>query len=394
MTRHASKAKNPWGILLAMLLILVPILSYSYNAGAVSLQDLYINYSTSNNTLTVNTMFYNLKLDADNGGITWIEIKNDVGETFTALNSTTSPYIGIYQVENDTVVKITNYSLEVNKISSDIVVAKLNKTLENNASLEIVFFFYSWTPEIDYMITYNGIQNKLIISYPVETTILNQSLIEVNLLKYTYSNLTISPMTINTTVDAENLVAIGMQALSVSNNTTKLAFFQGIIPVTPQPANLTYNLELIDNSSIRTLLLEYDVNNTTTIKSSVFLTNYLPAVLGSTPLAIILKNTGTSDLEFKILSQLKSYLNQLNTTIQNLNQVINNLRQENNNLTKQLDYYKGKVDVYKQELEKAKTDYKILKERLSNNARLTVVALIVGLILGLVGGLFVVRIRK
>ncbi|MEB3789656.1 MAG: hypothetical protein GSR72_07180, partial [Desulfurococcales archaeon] len=147
-------------------------------------------------------------------------------------------------------------------------------------------------------------------------------------------------------------------------------------------------------SSIRTLLLEYNVNNTTTIKSSVFLTNYLPAVLGSTPLAIILKNTGTSDLEFKILSQLKSYLNQLNNTIQNLNQVIENLRQENTNLTKQLDYYKGKVDVYKQELEKAKTDYKILKERLSNDARLTVAALIVGLILGLVGGLFVVRIRK
>ncbi len=377
-----------------MLLILAPILSYSYTAGAVSLQDLYINYSTSNNTLTINTMFYNLKLDADNGGITWIEIRNDIGETFTALNSTTYPYIGIYQVENNTVVKITNYSLEVNKISSDIVVAKLSKTFENNTSLEIVFFFYSWTPEIDYMITYNGGQNKLIISYPVETTDLNQSLIEVNLLKYSYPNLTVSPMVLNTTVNAENLVAVGMQALSVSNNTTKLAFFQGIIPVTPEPVNLTYKLEPLDNSSIRTLLLEYNVNNTTTIKSSVFLTNYLPAVLGSTPLAIILKNTGTSDLEFKILSQLKSYLNQLNNTIQNLNQVIENLRQENTNLTKQLDYYKGKVDVYKQELEKAKTDYKILKERLSNDARLTVAALIVGLILGLVGGLFVVRIRK
>ncbi len=377
-----------------MLLILAPILSYSYTAGAVSLQDLYINYSTSNNTLTINTMFYNLKLDADNGGITWIEIRNDIGETFTALNSTTYPYIGIYQVENNTVVKITNYSLEVNKISSDIVVAKLSKTFENNTSLEIVFFFYSWTPEIDYMITYNGGQNKLIISYPVETTDLNQSLIEVNLLKYSYPNLTVSPMVLNTTVNTENLVAVGMQALSVSNNTTKLAFFQGIIPLTPEPVNLTYKLEPLDNSSIRTLLLEYNVNNTTTIKSSVFLTNYLPAVLGSTPLAIILKNTGTSDLEFKILSQLKSYLNQLNNTIQNLNQVIENLRQENTNLTKQLDYYKGKVDVYKQELEKAKTDYKILKERLSNDARLTVAALIVGLILGLVGGLFVVRIRK
>ncbi len=379
------------------MIIIVASMPLTINTHAVSLSDIYLNYSYSNNTITINTNFYDMRINGTAGGITWIQIKNDIGNKLVVVDNETEPLASLYILQNNEKISVTNYNLTYTKPSNDIIIVNLTKST-NNETIIVKYIIYAWTPKIDLYIDYYSNQTQDIeIHFPlIYTQIQNNTLIQTYVTNLTNSNITTAPLPVNTSVPGTYTQAIGIVALKIINQTTDFAFFQGIKVKTPSPSEINYSkIQINNNTTIRTLSLKY--NSTTDgshIEISFMNTNYLPAILGEPTYVLIMRTAGNIDNDLKIITQLKSYLNQLNETVQNLNNAIENLIEQNKNITKQLDECKGQIDVLQQELTKAKTDYKVLQERLSHSGRIATFSLIAGIILGLIGGMYVVRIRK
>ncbi len=376
------------GATILALLAMLPIVAAA-QAITQPLPGPYLRITEANETITISTPYYTLNVSKTNGTILAYAARGPVGEV---LSIGPGPSI-LYGASEDTITPVTWGSVELLQLSQDEAVVVLrNSTVNPNLSLNIVV--RSYTPTIDIIV--RPVRGYIVIAVGVNGSIANWT---AGLSYYTGFNLTVASLDYNTSVTTPGrFKAVALLGLVTENQSTKVKYLASIarLPGYATPTIVGYyDLEKY-NLSPNTIAVTYIVNENTTVMigASVTLTRYNPYVLVSSGAYDVVKALHpAASREAGQVIDIDGFLRIINDTINRLEERINRLVEENLNLTKKLDEYKGCEQTWKEEVKTWKMRYERLRDQLQGAGARTLGAFIVGIILGVVGGAYVLNIR-
>ncbi len=377
----------------AALLIGVMLLPVLVGSAAVAEETTpFINYTTVNNTLIVNTLYYDLTFNATLGGIDYLKVKNDVGDTYTVLNNSKIPLLGL--AVNGSILRPANISI-VGSAEDNLLVAVAVFNYEN-ATVKEYIQIPSWTPQIAVTVISSSPINSLTIVIPVESGDVETKALYTYASQGAVNTSAIQGRGVHNITGDELPLAYAFAGVKseTSNNTTIaiLEYFIGLAVEAPIASYFEYNNATVDNTTYYVINVTY--TNISTLSLRLVPTNYLPGIISLPPLAYTLNSTVNISHDINIMARLKAYLNDLKERIKGLNETINNLQDRLKDVQKDADFYKGEVDHYKQELAAAQHQVESLKSRLNKAGIVEIAVFIVGVIIGIIGGNYIVRYSK
>ena len=357
-----------------------------------SAQEVYLNYALVNNTITIDTIHYNIELDANAGGIVKMTLKNDLGQEYDILINTTIPLLSII-LDNKT---LKNGSLKVVGEENDRVLVVQVVYNESNITVREKLYFYSWTPLINVAIESSSTVENLTIIQPISIYVSNNesiSLIYSYIKNNNFTSKVITSSGVHIIKSNETPIAYSILAVKTPGNLTKpgnVSFLAGT-----SFRNPSYMKKLIIKSmkgnNTQEYVSEFVYENVTSIYLDLLATNYLPAILAIPPFAVSVESVANLGKNLDMIARLQKYINDLEDRIETLNSTIKNLQDRLAEVQKQLDNYKGCEDHYRQEL-KAR-DYQIqrLQERLHKTGLIEASVFIIGIIMGLIAGVYIIK---
>jgi len=373
-------------IMLLALLLATPVLAHVSEAASV-----YLTYALVNNTIIVQTLHYRLVLDANKGGIVEMNLTNDFGEEYVILNNVTIPLLSL--IVNGDVLRNGVISVIGESKDMQLLIKVTYNTSYGNVTQKITF--YSWTPEIQVEVAAeNPVPNMTIVLIASIYPSVNETVKRV----YTYAekeNITSKIITVDgvhQVVEGEipiSIATIGLVQIGNETGPSNISFFQGIALIGGDlPAKLVTKSRF-EESGLACYREELSFTNFTSTVISFLVTNYVPSVLALPPFAVPLSAVADLDNNLDIIARLNKYIQNLKDQIDTLNNTINTLTDRLEQLQKELDAYKGCEDHYKQEI--AARDYQIqrLQERLNTTGMIEIAVFIVGIVLGIVAGRYI-----
>ena len=376
------------GATILALLAMLPVVA----AAQVIAQPLpgpYLEITEANNTITISTPYYTINVSRTNGTILDYTVRGPVGET---ISVGPGPSL-LYGASEDTIAPVSWGSVELLQLSQDEAVIVLrNSTANPNLSLNIVV--RSYTPTIDFIV--RPVPGYIVVAVGVNGSAANWT---AGLSYYTGFNLTVASLDYNTSVTAPGqFKAVALLGLVTENQTTRVKYLASIasLPGYATPTIAGYYDLAKYNLSPNTIAVTYIVEENTTVMigAAVTLARYNPYVLVSSGAYDVVKALHpAASREAAQVIDIDGLLRIINDTINRLEERINRLVEENLNLTKQLDEYKGCEQTWKEEVKTWKMRYERLQEQLQGAGARTLGAFIVGIILGVIGGAYVLNIR-
>jgi flagellin-like hook-associated protein FlgL len=380
----------------AVLLIIMLLASFTLppvhaQENQAKIQAVFINYTQKNNTITVNTPFYKLTINGTAGGITWLQTINDEGGSYDAISGTDTPLLSIGVPKGNTSeIIVRNLTAKVSASGNNSLIITLNGS-DKGVSVSMSLLFNSWTPVIDIMVSVSGTEDY-ILNLPV---LVNGENTSINTVYRTLegSNFTTYFLGIGANPLKGDPLSLAHVLLYPGQEKTRVALFAGLKFIDNKPYEVDMEQVNASNTTQIRKTMIYFKGNTLGHITGVF-TNYVPAVLLQPEFTPLLASSVNVSKDLGVITSLNKYLNKINNTISTLRNRIKALQNQTANLTRQLDNYKGCEDHYKQELLKKDHDVEALQERLKRAGALNIAVFFIGIILGLIGGLYVVKIRR
>lgn len=370
------------------ILVLLPIITGAQTITQQPLPGPYLRITESNETITITTPYYSFNISKINGSILSYVAKGPVGEILTVGPG---PVI-LYGASEDAISKVTWSSIQLIQLSDDEAVIVLrNATGAANLSLNIIV--KSYTPQIDLVIS--PTPGYITVAVGVNGSLANWT---AGVSYYSGYNLSVGGVDYNTSISIPGqFKSIALLGIVEENGTARVKYLASITRLPGYATPLTagyYDLSKYNFSS-HAIAVTYNIKENTTnmIGVSVTLTRYNPYVLVSSGAYDVVKALHpAAPREASQVVGIDGLLSILNDTITRLEDRIKRLVDENLNLTKQLDEYKGCEKTWKEEVKTWKMRYERLQEQLRSAGARTLGAFIVGIILGVIGGAYVINI--
>ncbi|MEB3844491.1 MAG: hypothetical protein LRS48_02265 [Desulfurococcales archaeon] len=375
--------------------LLIPLSLAALTAHAASTPSApKLRFAINGTKIIINNDFYNLELDYSKGGITFLEAKNDLGKSIITVQNTTVPAFSITIPGNNTTILLKNGILDTKYVSNNTIIITI-KYNYNNETITQLYEFYSYSPFIYTQIYYTGnltLTINLPAIYPNNTQMLTLYS------SYKENKLTLEKIEGNGIALLKGLPLGFLEAeISSAKNSTSLEYVVAVKPsgATPVLLNLT-----VENKT--GAMLEKDLGLTYvipgggphTVGLEAAYSNYLPLVVATPPFGTIISNITNINNTLLLVTSINKFINQTKREIKNLNDQINNLLDKNRQLQKQLDTCKGQIDFLKQEIKAAQDQAAVIKIRLQHTGMKEAAFFVIGVILGLIGGLYAVNIKR
>ena len=370
------------------ILIILPVIAGAQVIVQQSLPQPYLRITETNETITVATPYYSFNISKINGSILAYEAKGPVGEPISIGQG----FLVLYGVDKGAINTIIWSSIQVVQLSDDEAIIMLrNATTAPDLSLNLIVKSYS--PQIDLVV--RPAAGYVTIAVGVNESLANWT---AGVSYYAGYNITVGGLDYNTSIAVPGqLKSIALLGFVEENGTAKAKYLASIARLPGYATPLTagyYDLSRY-NFSAKAIAVTYSVeeNATSMIGVSVTLTRYNPYVLVSSGAYDVVKSLHPSAArEASQVVSIDGLLSILNDTINKLEDRVRNLLEENLNLTKQLDEYKGCEKTWKEEVKTWKMRYERLQEQLQSAGARTLGAFVVGIILGVIGGAYVINL--
>jgi len=355
---------------------------------AYVLRDPFINAAQANGTIVVETLFYRVSVNASNGVPISFQAKDLEGAPYT-VNGEPPGIVIVYA--NDTGAYLVEWgSVELVDAGENHRILVLSQPTNAPEGLQATIVFSSIYPFIDVILEpagegllYVGTVLSPDLEWTMAASYYNISVFEASAADLT--GLTAFPGPI-----------VSLAALGGANATA----FDYLVALYPIPGYATTSLAGTYNAS--------QINGTGTLFTLVYplggeqgkigvratiakYSAYTLAMSGAYEAVAAVYPGAVDDL--KNLVYFEKVVALFNETIANLRDTINRLQEENANLTKTLEEYKGCEETWKSEVNVLKQRCDTLNSMLQSAGIRTVAAFVGGVILGLIGGLYVVESR-
>ncbi len=353
-----------------------------------------LSFAVNGTKIIINSNFYNLELDYSKGGITFLEVKNDLGKTMITVQNTTVPAFSISIPGDNKTILLRNGLLDTKYVSNTTIIISI-KYNYNNETITQLYEFYSYSPFIYTQIYYAG---NLTLTINIPTIYSNKTEMLTLYSSYEENKLVLEKVEGSGIALLKGLPLGFLEAeINSTKNGTSLDYVVAIKPsgVTPVLLNLT-----VENKT--GAMLEKDLGLTYVIPGGgshiisleAAYSNYLPLVVATPPFGTIISNITNINNTLLLVTSINKFVNQTKREIKNLNDQINNLLNKNRQIQKQLDTCKGQIDFLKQEIKAAQDQANVIKIRLQHTGMKEAVFFIIGVVLGLIGGLYAVQIKR
>ncbi|MCE4624795.1 MAG: hypothetical protein F7C35_02890 [Desulfurococcales archaeon] len=387
-------------LVVALLLVSVPPLANPASAQETQ-QALRLTHILVNNTIEVNTTFYDLKYDAREGGITYLRIRDDFGVENTLITpNATKPLLQV--TVNNTVLNNGNLTI-VGEMPDRMLVLSASYTTPQGESIEVMLTLYSWTPLISVSILANSSMPNTEISLVAYNFTDNITSVKRVYLYRSGSN--ISKMLVQGVGEyqiPEGQEPIVLGSATIRGNATQnqtanasLLFFYGTHFIEGLPTKFAYTT-LGSTSGTNETFDEITIyyNNTNNIKFDFMAASYIYAITLSPPFPLALDAAFNIDNYLFNSTRIGKTISELNNRITGLNNQITNLSERIQQLNDNLSYCEGQIDHYKQEVLKWKNSTLQCESLRKKTGLVEIGVFIIGVILGVIAGAYLISYRK
>lgn len=358
---------------------------------------LYIN--ETNQTIIINTTYYEIIVGKTSHTVTAIYSLKDTNPPLE-VNPASLPALDVIYVQNGEVYRVNWTNHQVIQRSQDLVEVDLTGQV-SNGTLTLRLITGSLKPYINVVLTAPQGPTMYYLAVPVSENISGRWVQAVSY--YSGETLLSQVMNVSLTSTGLGLDSIALLGLTGPNETT-LSFIAGYSNLpgyqSPAEAGGLYPSQLEKNPYNSTegyilLTAAYPGGAPLLAGVRLVLAKYDPFSILASGLEEPVKAAypGAAD-DFRAVIYSKDLLSQLNRTINVIRERLTNLTEENENLTKKLSEYQGCESYWKNEVKVR--DYQIdrLNSRLQREGALAVAVFLVGVILGVAGGYYVVGVQR
>jgi len=386
-------------VLLLLAFVMLPGLQAQAQTFTLVLPDPYLNYSTVNDTLVIDSTYYRITINTTNGIIKSIVFKMD-GDYVLYPKETppiTLAYAPSTTVEGNLNLTLVEFaSVEIVDYGNGLATVVFSDPLTGGYEGTLRLIIDYTKPYLDFVFTAPPGTTALIVAGNASLAdqwVVSLSVFEGQVLNTYATNETGAKLV------AGNLEAAVMAGIVSENGTNSLNYIYGVstIPGYKGPDLVG----MFNKSSI--FVTNYTVTDETLAFGAIFyptnetLAALRVAVATYDPYIVLAANLvrPINAIYENVIQDLKPilyytrYVQFVDNTIQTLKDQITKLQEENANLSKQLAELQGCESYWKAELEKVRYDLARVQNQLKQMGAVSIGAFFLGIILGVIGGVYV-----